>query len=241
MSKKKDVELELEAVDLNSLTKKELEKLELQINLQKALIELEKDELNLQASHINYQSSLDKHRFSPRNISSGVLHLESDINDTISDYLCQKIDAYVHAHIDEPKKSKPPLLLIINSPGGSVFEGWRLFDELRAASLAGHKVTTKVRGMAASMAAVLVQAGDERIIGPESYLMVHEPSSMAWGKAFEVKEQALLLERLNDQIAEKFAIRSGKTKTEMKKLFERTDAWFNAEQCIKHGFADKIG
>lgn len=238
---KKDVELELEAIDLSTLTKKELEKLELQINVQQKLIELEKDELNLSASQINYQSSVDKHRFGPRGISDGVLHLESDINDTVVGYITTKLDAFVHAHRDIAKKSKPGLTLIINSPGGSVFEGWRLFDELRAASLAGHRITTKVRGMAASMAAVLVQAGDERVIGPESYLMVHEPSSMAWGKAFEVKEQALLLERLNDQIAEKFASRSGKTKVEMKKLFERTDAWFNAEQCIKHGFADKIG
>lgn len=243
MSKKQRAqEQELDApVDLQTLNKKELRELQLQLEIQSSLLDLEQKELELRAKELSYRNSVDKFRFSGRGIAEGQLSLDQAVTETAVDYLTEKIDAFVHAHADLSKKEKPGLTLVINSPGGSVFEGWRLFDELRAASLAGHVVTTKVRGMAASMAAVLVQAGDHRIIGPESYLMIHEPSTVAWGKAFEVKEQARFIERLNDQIAKKFSERSGKSIKAMKAIFEKTDAWFSAEESVKHGFADRIG
>lgn len=237
MSKKQEVEV----VDLKAMTKKQLKDLELQLDVQQKFLEMEKAEINLDSIRLSFESQVEKRRFDIRGIPDGVLRINDEISENFVDYLAAKVDAFVHAHRHLTKKERPGLTVEINSPGGSVFEGWRLFDELRAASYAGHKVTTKVRGVAASMAAVMAQAGDIRLIGPESYMMIHEPSTMAWGKAFEVKEQALLVERLSDQMAKKFAERSGKTSKQMKLLFERTDAWFSAEECIKHGFADGIG
>ncbi len=220
-------------LDLTNMSRKELRRTLLAIQAERELI-------NLEASSLNLEGLVNKKRFAGRTIQDGVLLLDSTVTEPLVDFLTEKIDAYVQAYSED--EVKPGLTLVINSPGGSVFEGWRLFDELRAASLAGHQIITKVRGMAASMAAVIVQAGDTRIVGPESYLMIHEPSTWAGGKAFEIKDQAKFIDMLNDQMAKKFVERSGvKTLRQMKALFEKTDAWFNAEECIKHGFADVIG
>lgn len=239
LSKEKTTEA-AEPVDLTTLTKKELKHLREQVETEQAFLELEDKRIAVQLREISLHQTEEKYRYTARGINAGVVHLTQAVTESVVDYLTEKIDAFVTVHADLPKKEKPPLLVIINSPGGSVFEGWRLFDELRAASLLGHKVTTRVRGIAASMAAVLVQAGDERVIGPESYMMIHEPSSFAFGKAFEVKEQAVLMDRFTEQIAQKFAERSGKKVKEMKALFERTDAWLSAAECVKHGFVDRI-
>lgn len=239
MSKKNTPEA-VETVTLESLTKKELKQLRERLEVQKELIELQKAEIGLESAELHHQVTLDKYRFSGRSITSGVLHLDSDVNSTVVDYLVEKIDAFVDAHKDTPKKEKPGLTLFISSPGGSVFAGWRLFDELRAASAAGHHITTKVRGMAASMAGILAQAGDTRIIGSESYLMIHEPSTWTGGRASEIRDEAAFMERLTKQTTRIFADRSGKKEKDIRALFERKDLWLDANECLKHNFMDKV-
>lgn len=141
----------------------------------------------------------------------------------------------------------------IDSPGGSVIDGLHLFDEITAYSLrewdtrdipkGTHKTTIVVRGYAASMAGILLQAADERVMGPESSLLVHEVSTFASGKIGEVKDEVKWLDRLSERVANIFVARScGKTSMEeFLAGWNRTDWWLDSEAALARGFIDRIG
>ncbi|SKU88504.1 ATP-dependent Clp protease proteolytic subunit [Mycobacteroides abscessus subsp. massiliense] len=79
--------------------------------------------------------------------------------------------------IEEPGR---PIDLMINSPGGAMEHGDAIYDELVRMSEnggGGHHITTRVRGQAASVASLILQAGDARLGGRMSYVYMHEPLS----------------------------------------------------------------
>lgn len=137
--------------------------------------------------------------------------------------------------------------IIINSPGGSVADGMYLYDHVRALSKSGHKVTTVASGVAASMAAILFQAGDNRIMGKECWLLVHEASSLVWGSTGEIEDKAGWLKRLSGRIAGIFYDRSRNTDAPKKlsratiaKKMERRDWWLDSDSALAHGFTDEV-
>lgn len=146
-----------------------------------------------------------------------------------------------------------PMHLIIDSPGGSVIDGMHLFDQITAYSKrpwdsrklpkGTHDTTITVRGYAASMAGILLQAADKRIIGPESYLMIHEVSTFCHGKIGEIKDEVDFLDKIGDRVTELFVRRSGgnMTKAKFKKLWDRKDVWLTSEEALEYGFVDEIG
>lgn len=136
-----------------------------------------------------------------------------------------------------------PFEIIINSGGGSVFDGLELGDVIRAVSESGHPVTGRVAGMAASMAGVMLQFCDTRIIGRHSYLHLHEVSTGAVGKASDLADTAELAKRLTAQICSVYADRSdGKTKAdELHEWIERQERWLTAGEALERGFCDYIG
>jgi len=146
-----------------------------------------------------------------------------------------------------------PMHIIINSPGGSVISGMHLFDQLMAYSQRSwdkrnipkgeHYTTITVRGWAASMGGILVQAADHRVIGPEAYLMVHEVSSFAGGKLGDIKDEVDFLDKLTDRVTDIFIRRAkpGMTRAKFKKLWDRKDAYLTSEEALEYGFVDAIG
>lgn len=79
-------------------------------------------------------------------------------------------------------KSKEPITVIINSPGGEVYAGLLLFDTIRSLNSQGIPVDVEVRGLAASMGAILLQAGRKRLCTKYTRFLIHEVSSVSWGK-----------------------------------------------------------
>ena len=134
-----------------------------------------------------------------------------------------------------------PITLVISSPGGSLFDGWVLFDHLRALSAEGHEITTLVRGMAGSMAGILTQAGDVRVIGPEAYVVIHEASSFAGGTTSEMRDQQELIEQLNAQALSVFTRRSKLNAKEIAKRTYKRDWYITAKECKALGIMDRIG
>ena len=92
-----------------------------------------------------------------------------------------------------------PITLYINSPGGEVQSGLALYDVMQAVSC---PIRTVCLGIAASMAALLFIAGDDREILPHSRVMIHDPliSAGAGGNALSVKARADDLMRIRDII-----------------------------------------
>lgn len=134
-----------------------------------------------------------------------------------------------------------PIRIVFNSPGGSVMDGLALFDyiqELRAAY--GIEFTTVALGTCASMASVLLQAGDKRVMAKHGYIMVHEIQTEAIGSMSDIDDSAGFARRLQNQILDILAERSSMPREDIKTKWERREWWLDAEEALELGFCDEI-
>lgn len=133
------------------------------------------------------------------------------------------------------------ITVVFNSPGGGVVEGMALWDFLQEIRERGHELTTVARGYAASMAGILLQAGDVRVIGRESWLLIHEASFGVIGSYGEVEDRVEWVKRLQERILDIFAARSKMSKTQIRRRWRRRDWWISSDDALKWGFCDRIG
>jgi ATP-dependent Clp endopeptidase proteolytic subunit ClpP len=133
-----------------------------------------------------------------------------------------------------------PITVILNTPGGGVFQGLALYDYLLELRAGGHRVTTVTRGFAASMGSVLLQAGDERVVGPNAYVMIHEVSKMDMGKLSELEDSVAFSKRLYRRLLEILAERSEMNADQIKRKAHKYDWWLDAQEAVEKGFADRI-
>jgi ATP-dependent Clp endopeptidase proteolytic subunit ClpP len=141
---------------------------------------------------------------------------------------------------------KCPITIVFTSPGGDVVAGMALFDFLTELREKGHYITGVTRGYAASMAGILLQACDKRIVGKQSWVLIHEISGGMMGSYGELEDRMKWVERVQDSILDVFAARaaatgSTKTRAQFEKEWERTDWWLSADDCIEWGVCDEIG
>ena len=126
----------------------------------------------------------------------------------------------------------------INSPGGSVSAGLAIFDTMQFIK---PQVSTLCMGIAASMGAFLLAAGDKgkRFALPNSRIMIHQPSGGAQGQAADIEIQAreilYLRERLNKLLAEK----TGQPVERIARDTDR-DNFLSAEDAVSYGLIDKV-
>ena len=121
----------------------------------------------------------------------------------------------------------------INSGGGYISHGIAIYN-----ALASHKgkVTVIVDGIAASSASVIAMAGDERIMRSGALMMIHNPSSIAYGTAADLAKTIKALDAYRDSIASIYAETTG---ADAATLIADMDAetWLSADDAIKRGFA----
>jgi ATP-dependent protease ClpP protease subunit len=134
-----------------------------------------------------------------------------------------------------------PLTIVLNSPGGNVIHGLALYDHIRSLSKKGHFITMVVRGMAASMGGILLQAGDWRVVGSEAEILIHIVSSAAQGPLYTMEDSMEFSQRLWMKLSKILARRSKLTAKQVRAKAARKDWWFNANTAVKLGFADEIG
>jgi len=132
------------------------------------------------------------------------------------------------------------ITLIFQSPGGSIIDGMALWDFLGELRGRGHRLTTIARGYAASMAGILLQAGDERVMGRESWLLIHEASFSAMGSYGDVEDTVKWVEKIQGRILDIFAARSKLSKSQIKRRWHRKDWWIDSDEALKLGFIDRI-
>lgn len=162
-------------------------------------------------------------------------HFTTDVNGrTIRDLMGQ-MDIWHHA---EPGCE---MRIVFSSPGGSVVDGMALFDYIRGMSEGGHKIVTSTIGYAASMAGILLQAGDERVMGSQAYLLIHQGSFGAGGSVGEVLDTVEWVKKMQSRILDIFASRSKLSKREIARRWERKDWWLDSAESLKLGFVDRIG
>jgi ATP-dependent Clp endopeptidase proteolytic subunit ClpP len=130
--------------------------------------------------------------------------------------------------------------IVFSSPGGSIIDGFELFDFIQDLRNQGHKITTGSLGMAASMAGILLQAGDVRWIGHQSWMMIHRAAFGAIGKTFEIEDEVKLVKRIEGRIVDIFTSRSKLTTQRIKRNWDRKDWWIDADECLELGLVDQI-
>lgn len=130
--------------------------------------------------------------------------------------------------------------IIFNSPGGAVIDGMALYDYLQTLRRKGHKLTTVSFGMAASMAGILLQAGDVRVIGAESYVLIHEISTMAIGKIGDLEDVVEFCKKIQRRVIDIFATRANKPASYFEKHWRRKDWWLDSSECLKIGLVDEV-
>ncbi len=128
--------------------------------------------------------------------------------------------------------------IYINSPGGSVYAGLGIYDTMQFIK---PDVATICTGMAASMGAVLMCAGEKgkRSALPHSRVMIHQPLGGAQGQASDIEITAREILKLKDELYQIIANHSGQTVDKVHKDSDR-DYWMKAEEAKEYGMIDEI-
>ncbi len=124
----------------------------------------------------------------------------------------------------------------INSPGGNVFDATAIYNTLRNH---GAKITTHVEGAALSAASLVAMAGDEIKMAEGSWMMVHDPSGRASGRASDMRKQADMLDRVKASLVATYATRTKQPTDEISRMMT-DETWLSAEDAKAKGFADTI-
>lgn len=139
---------------------------------------------------------------------------------------------------DELKRigSDKDVVVAINSPGGSFFEGAAIYN-----LLVGHtgKVTIKILGLAASAASVIAMAGDEILISQVGFIMIHNAWAMVIGNRNDLRDAADTFETFDMSMRDLYAARTGNEKKAIEKMMD-SDTWLNAEDAVEKGFSDGV-
>ena len=142
--------------------------------------------------------------------------------------------------MDKRMDPKCDIEIVFSSPGGSIIDGFELFDFIQELRAKGHKVTTGSLGMAASMAGILLMAGDVRWIGHQSWMMIHRAAFGAYGKTYEIEDEVKFVRRIEERILDIFTHRSKLTKSKIKINWARKELWLSADECLNLDLVDEI-
>jgi len=134
--------------------------------------------------------------------------------------------------------SKADIQLYLNTPGGQVHSGLGIYDTMQ---LINPDVATICTGMAASMGAVLLCAGEKnkRTILPHSRTMIHQPLGGAEGQASDILIAAEEMKKTKEEL---LTIISNHTGQPYEKVLEDSDRdfWMNAQESVDYGIVDAI-
>lgn len=126
--------------------------------------------------------------------------------------------------------------LRINSPGGSVFDGVAIYNQLLRHPA---KIVVDVDGIAASIASVIAMAGDDIRMADNAMMMIHDPSGVSMGDANDMRKTANLLDQIKNTIVDTYEKRTRAAVATIEKWMA-DETWFGAEDALSNGFADSI-
>ena len=161
-----------------------------------------------------------------------IIFLGTEINDDVANIVQAQL-----LYLESADSSKD-ISIYLNSPGGSVYAGLGIYDTMQYIS---SNVATICTGLAASMAAVLLVAGEngKRSALPHSRVMIHQPLGGAQGQATDIEITAREILKLRTELFEIISNHSGKPYDEVARDSER-DHWMTAEEAKAYGMIDEV-
>lgn len=138
----------------------------------------------------------------------------------------------------ESVDAKKDILLYVNSPGGSVYAGFGIYDTMQ---YIGPDVATICTGLAASMGAFLLAGGalGKRSALPHARVMIHQPSSGVQGPSADIEITAREVVKLRQELYTIYAERTGKTYQQIHDDSDR-DYWLRADEAKEYGLIDEV-
>lgn len=137
---------------------------------------------------------------------------------------------------DQLKGMSGDVQLRINSPGGDVFAAVAMSQMLREYS---GKVVAHVDGYAASAASIVACAADECVMAKGSMMMIHKAWTIGIGNADDMRSTSDLLDKIDGQIAQGYADKSGKDVAEFIEAMS-AETWFTEQAAVDAGLADRV-
>ncbi|HOK61740.1 MAG: ATP-dependent Clp endopeptidase proteolytic subunit ClpP [Tenuifilum sp.] len=161
-----------------------------------------------------------------------IIFLGVPINDDVANIIQAQL---LFLESTDPSKD---IQIYINSPGGSVYAGLGIYDTMQYIS---SDVATICTGMAASMAAVLLTAGEKgkRTALPHSRVMIHQPMGGAEGQASDIEIVTREILKLREELYEIIATHSGNPIERIRKDSDR-DYWMTAQEALEYGMIDEV-
>ncbi|MFR9165969.1 MAG: ATP-dependent Clp endopeptidase proteolytic subunit ClpP [Dysgonomonas sp.] len=154
----------------------------------------------------------------------------------VDDYAANVIQAQL-LYLDSADSGKD-ISIYINSPGGSVYAGYGIYDTMQ---FIGSDVSTICTGIAASMAAVLLVAGQKgkRFALKHSRVMIHQPLGGAQGQASDIEITAREIAKVKQELYAIIADHSGQPIEKVAQDSDR-DYWMNATEAKEYGMIDEV-
>ena len=154
----------------------------------------------------------------------------------IDDYTANTLQAQL-LYLDSTDPGKD-ISIYVNSPGGSVYAGYGIYDTMQFIS---SDVSTICTGMAASFAAVLLVAGTKgkRMALPHSRVMIHQPLGGAQGQASDIEITAREILKVKKELYTIISTHSGQPYEKVEHDSDR-DYWMTAEEALAYGMIDKV-
>ena len=154
----------------------------------------------------------------------------------VNDYTANVIQAQV-LYLDSVDSDRD-ISIYLNTPGGSVYAGLGIYDTMQ---FIRSRVATICTGMAASMGAVLLVAGEKgmRAALPHSRVMIHQPLGGIQGQASDIEITAREILKLKDELYQIISDHSGQTMEKIRQDADR-DYWMTAEEALQYGMIDKV-
>ncbi|MCP4553209.1 MAG: ATP-dependent Clp endopeptidase proteolytic subunit ClpP [Bacteroidetes bacterium] len=154
----------------------------------------------------------------------------------IDDYVANIIQAQLL--FLESVDAKKDIQIYLNTPGGSVYAGLGIYDTMQYIS---SSVATICTGMAASMGAILLCAGEKgkRTALKHSRVLIHQPMGGAHGQASDIEITAREIQKLKKELYDIISLHSGQTYKKVWKDSDR-DFWMTADEAKKYGMIDEV-
>lgn len=167
-----------------------------------------------------------------RLLKERIVFLGEEVNETTANLIVAQM---MFLEAEDPEKD---IHFYINSPGGSVTDGFAIYDTMNYVKC---DVATYCIGMAASMGAFLLAGGQKgkRFVLPNAEIMIHQPSGGAKGQATEIEIVAKQILRTKERLNRILSENTGQTIEKVAEDTER-DNWMTAEEALEYGLVDKI-
>ncbi|KSU83200.1 ATP-dependent Clp endopeptidase proteolytic subunit ClpP [Fictibacillus enclensis] len=167
-----------------------------------------------------------------RLLKDRIIMLGSGIDDNVSNSIVAQL---LFLAAEDPEKD---ISLYINSPGGSITAGMAIYDTM---NFIKPNVSTICIGMAASMGAFLLAAGEKgkRYVLPNSEVMIHQPLGGTRGQATDIEIHARRIIQMREQLNKILSERTGQPLEVIERDTDR-DNFMLAEDAVKYGLVDRV-